>query len=251
MVALPNPSFEPTTHRWCPGTVAPSREVPSQNCTFSAPKTASFGPKRPWNLFQKCTNKGKWLLFSTCALTSSLQRALGCPLTPRYVLETAQKWPKMAPIVRSLCQPAPKPRTGRILGYMAQIQSPPPPALPLTFKSDVHPQTGPIRVAPALVMGAVGNGVCPGSRHLARVRDGANKGWLAGHGGVCRCIRLAGNLGMGALEARRGSIWGKFLHCMRTACALHAYCVRRGWDTHPSNTIGGDRIISSESISEK
>ena len=36
-----------------------------------------------------------------------------------------------------------------------------------------------------------------------------------------------------------------------TACALRAYCARRGWDTHPSNTVGGDRIISSESISEK
>ena len=33
--------------------------------------------------------------------------------------------------------------------------------------------------------------------------------------------------------------------------ALRAYCAHRGWDTHPSNTVGGDRIISSESISEK
>ena len=45
--------------------------------------------------------------------------------------------------------------------------------------------------------------------------------------------------------------WGKFLHCVGTAWALRAYCVRRGWDTHPSNTVGGDRIISLESISEK
>ena len=36
-----------------------------------------------------------------------------------------------------------------------------------------------------------------------------------------------------------------------TAWALRAYCARRGWDTHPSNMVGGDRIISSESISEK
>ena len=33
--------------------------------------------------------------------------------------------------------------------------------------------------------------------------------------------------------------------------ALRAYCARRGWDTHPNNTVGGDRIISSESISEE
>ena len=42
-------------------------------------------------------------------------------------------------------------------------------------------------------------------------------------------------------------LWGS--SC--TACALCAYCTRRGWDTHPSNTVGGDRIISSESISEE
>jgi hypothetical protein len=36
-----------------------------------------------------------------------------------------------------------------------------------------------------------------------------------------------------------------------TAWALRAYCARRRWDTHPSNTVGGNRIISSESISEK
>ena len=34
MVALPNPSFEPKTHWWRPGAVAPSREVPSQICAI-------------------------------------------------------------------------------------------------------------------------------------------------------------------------------------------------------------------------
>ena len=38
---LPNSSFEPETHRWRPGAVAPSREVPSQNC-------AVFGQKQPF-----------------------------------------------------------------------------------------------------------------------------------------------------------------------------------------------------------
>ena len=49
----------------------------------------------------------------------------------------------------------------------------------------------------------------------------------------------------------RKTCWGKFLHCVGTAWALRAYCARRGWDTHPSNTVAGERIISSESISEK
>ena len=31
---MPNPSFEPKTHRWRAGVGAPSWEVPSQNCTF-------------------------------------------------------------------------------------------------------------------------------------------------------------------------------------------------------------------------
>ena len=46
VVALPNPSLEPKTHRWRPGALAASREVPSQNGAFSSlkqrclPKTA-------------------------------------------------------------------------------------------------------------------------------------------------------------------------------------------------------------------
>ena len=48
MVSLPNPSFEPKTHRWHPGAGAPCREVPAQNCAFCAPKQpflARNGPK--------------------------------------------------------------------------------------------------------------------------------------------------------------------------------------------------------------
>ena len=37
-MALPNPSFEPKTHRWRPGVGAASQEVSSQNYTFCAPK---------------------------------------------------------------------------------------------------------------------------------------------------------------------------------------------------------------------
>ena len=55
MLPLPNPSLEPKTHRWRPGAVALSREVPSQFCVvlgqkqpFSpkiAPKTRTKRPK--------------------------------------------------------------------------------------------------------------------------------------------------------------------------------------------------------------
>ena len=38
---LPNPSFKPKTHWWCPGVGAPSREVPSQIC-------AALGQKQPF-----------------------------------------------------------------------------------------------------------------------------------------------------------------------------------------------------------
>ena len=45
MVALPNPTFEPKTHRWRPGAVAPSREVPSQICAVLAQKQPFFAEK--------------------------------------------------------------------------------------------------------------------------------------------------------------------------------------------------------------
>ena len=68
MVALPNPRFEPKTHRWRPEAMAPSGEVPSQICAALGQKQPFFvqngpstGPKQP--------NEGKPLLHSTCGLT--------------------------------------------------------------------------------------------------------------------------------------------------------------------------------------
>ena len=70
MVPLPKPSFEPETHRWRPGAVAPSREVASQICAvlgqkqaFFAQNSASKGSKQP--------NEGKRLLHCTYGLTFS------------------------------------------------------------------------------------------------------------------------------------------------------------------------------------
>ena len=44
---LPNPSFEPESHRWPPGAVAPNREVSSQICTILGQKQPFFAQKSP------------------------------------------------------------------------------------------------------------------------------------------------------------------------------------------------------------
>ena len=103
MVALPNPSFEPKTHRWRPGAVAPSREVPSpiravlgQEQPFFAQNSPSMGSKQP--------NEGKRLIHSMRGLTFSRPRDFWCPLTPRYVRETAQKGAKKPQNLRNVHQ---------------------------------------------------------------------------------------------------------------------------------------------------
>ena len=70
MVALSNPSFEPETHQWRPGAVAPSREVPSQICAVLGQKQPFFAQNSP-STGSKQPNEGKRLLHSTCGLTFS------------------------------------------------------------------------------------------------------------------------------------------------------------------------------------
>ena len=70
MVALPNPSFEPETHRWRPGAVAPSWEVPSQICAVLGQKQPFFTQNSP-SAGSKQPNEGKRLLHSTRGLTFS------------------------------------------------------------------------------------------------------------------------------------------------------------------------------------
>ena len=70
MVALPNPSFEQKTHRWQPGAVAPSREVPSQICAVLGQKQPFFAQNSPTK-GSKQPNEGQRLLHSTCGLTFS------------------------------------------------------------------------------------------------------------------------------------------------------------------------------------
>ena len=100
------------------------------NLRILCPKTAFLGPKLPRNPLKTAKRK-RWLQ-STCTLIAPWKRALCCPLAPRYVRETAQKWLKVAQIARSVCQTCPKPRTGRILGYVAQNRIPRAPSPPAT-----------------------------------------------------------------------------------------------------------------------
>ena len=70
MVALPNPSFEPETHRRRPGARAPSLEVPSQICAVLGKKQPFFAQNSP-SKGSKQPNEGKRLLHYTCGLTFS------------------------------------------------------------------------------------------------------------------------------------------------------------------------------------
>ena len=75
------------------------RERVSQVADLSF-KNYSLGPKQPFlgqnspRTHSKRPNKGKRWVHSTCGLTFLCQRALCGPLTPPYVLETAQKDPR-------------------------------------------------------------------------------------------------------------------------------------------------------------
>ena len=70
MVALPNPSFEPETHRWRAGAVALSWEVPSQICAVLGQSQPFFAQNSPTK-GSKQPSEGKRLLHSTCSLTFS------------------------------------------------------------------------------------------------------------------------------------------------------------------------------------
>ena len=100
---MPNPSFEPKTHRCRPGAGAPSQEVPSQICAICAPKQPFFARSSPQTRAKR-PNEGKRWLHPTGGLTLLCQRALYCPPTPRYVRETAQKGAKKPQNMRHVHQ---------------------------------------------------------------------------------------------------------------------------------------------------
>ena len=129
MVALPNPSFEPKTHRWRPGAGAQFREVPSQDCEFCAPKK-HFLAQNGLETHSKRPNEGKCLLHVRldCPVTNSPflpSNSTICPRNAPKIVENGLNVP-------CFYQTAPKPRMGCIFGYVAQNQNPRAPSPPAT-----------------------------------------------------------------------------------------------------------------------
>ena len=130
MVALPNPSFEPETHRWRPGAVAPSWEVPSQICAVLCLKAAFFGPKRPPNLV-KTAKRRKTVATLHVRLDFTVSKSPLVPfnstICPRNGPKRCQKAPKTA-------QYAPTPRNqARTLSWVTWLK--------IRFRGHlVHPQ---------------------------------------------------------------------------------------------------------------
>ena len=105
-MALPNPSFEPETHRWRPGAWAPSWEVPSQICAvlgqkqpFFAQNSPSKGSKQPKRRQTAATLHVRLnFLVTKGSLVPS-----NSTICPRNGPKRRQKAPKSAP-----CAPAPR-----------------------------------------------------------------------------------------------------------------------------------------------
>ena len=122
MVPLPNPSFQPQSHWERPGAGAPSREVPFRNGAFCCPKQPFMAQNSPRTL-SKQPNEGRSLLHSTwsdCPVTESSLLPSNSTTCPTSIPKRA----KNCLNVHYLCQIGPKPRRGRILGYVAPNQIP-------------------------------------------------------------------------------------------------------------------------------
>ena len=130
MVALPNPSFEPKTHRWRPGAGAPSREVPSQICAVLGQKE-QFLPKTTPKPGQNAQTKGYG---EYTARAASLHRVkeLSSALQLHDMSEKRPKNAPKRPKICAMCTNPPKPSTGRILGSVAQNSIPRAPSPPAT-----------------------------------------------------------------------------------------------------------------------
>ena len=104
---------------------------PLPNLRILCPKTAFFGPKRSRNQLKTAKRR---------VTVATLYVHLNCPMTKSSVLPSnsticLRNGPKMAKNglnVRYLCQTGPKPRTGRILAYVAQNRIPRAPNPPAT-----------------------------------------------------------------------------------------------------------------------
>ena len=148
--------------RWCPcqiqflshqltgGTPGRGHQVgrcPPKTAYFVPQNTFSFGPQRPQNPFKMDKRRETGATFHVhldFIVTKSPFLPSNSTICPRNGQTMAKKTAKD---VHSLCQIAPKPRNGRILGYMAQIRNlrpPSPPATPPLFVVS-KPQIRPTR----------------------------------------------------------------------------------------------------------
>ena len=116
---MPNPSFEPKTHRWRPGAGAPSQEVPSQNCAFCAPKEPFFGAKRPRNGVKTAKRR---------QTVRTLNVRLNCrvpksPFVPSSSTKCPRNGPKRHQKAPKSAQCAPKPQNqGRAVSWATWLK---------------------------------------------------------------------------------------------------------------------------------
>ena len=118
------------------------------------PKTAFFGPKRPRNPVTTAKRRQTVPTLHVrhhCLVNKSPLLPSSSPICPR----NGPKMAKNGLNVRYLCPTQPKPRTGRILGYVAQNQvprAPIPPATPhfLWFPSLIIAQRDPYNLVPVV-----------------------------------------------------------------------------------------------------
>ena len=105
-MALPNPSFEPETHRWQPRAVAPSREVPSQICEVLGQKQPFFAENSPLTRVKRPSEGKRWL-HATCSLNSPVSKS---PLVPFNSTICPRNGPKRRQKAAKSAQRAPTPR---------------------------------------------------------------------------------------------------------------------------------------------
>ena len=131
MVTLPNPSFEPKTHRWRPGAGAPSREVPSQICAVLGQKQPIFRPNQPQNPV-KTPKRRDTVSTLHVRLDFTVSKSSLVPFNSTICPRDGPKRRQKAPKTCAMRTNTPKPSTGRILGYVAQIRIPRAPSPPAT-----------------------------------------------------------------------------------------------------------------------
>ena len=131
MVALPNPSSELKTQRWRPGAGVPSRDVPSQICAVLGQKRAIFRPKQPQNPGE--TPKRRDTVSTPhVRLHFTVSKSSLVPFNSTICRRNGPKRRQKAPKTCAMRTNTPKPSTGRILGYVAQIRIPKAPSPPAT-----------------------------------------------------------------------------------------------------------------------